>query len=345
MDPRTAISRIGTELPRTTVVMVAHDQEHLVEGALDSMLRQEGARCLVNVIDDGSTDRTWEVIGRVRERHADGPHQLVASRFVERLGPRRLLDAIADAATPHVVVARSEDRSRPDRVNRLVHALESTGSCVVASEQARIGGPQREASAAGRRPESGIIPPHELALRLDAPMPNLGTMAMRPEVVRGFPVVPSARDAEDLAGLLAFRGALMGGCFHLDETLVDYRVGGPPTGSDFRSRETCREALLADQLSARVAMLQDLRSIPDPSVDSACTHIRLEASLKGALVELAERWSEARVRLDGAGSTPSRPARMDDRSPEVLDRPASARTWARWIGFLGRRAIPGKRAA
>lgn len=345
MDPRTVISRIGTEPPRTTVVMVVHDQEHLVEGALASLLRQEGARCRIDVIDDGSTDRTWEVIRGVRERHGDGPHRLVASRFVERLGPRRLLDAVATAETAHVVVARAEDRSRPDRVNRLVHALDSTGACVVASDRARLGGPTPEPPVAGRRPGSGTVSPHELALRLDAPMPNLGTMAMRPEVLREFPVVPTARGAEDLAGLLAFRGALLGGCFHLEETLVDYRVGASPTGPDFRSRETCREALLADQLSARVAMLQDLRSMPEPSLDSESTRVRLEASVKGALVELAERWSEARARLAGHGSSPSRPPGVEGHSTDGPHRAAHFRTWARWIGFLGRRSLFGRRAA
>ena len=345
MDPRTVNSGPGTDPPWTTVVMVVHDQEHLVEDALDSLLQQEGARCLVEVIDDGSTDRSWEVIGRVRARHGNTPHRLAASRFVERLGTPRLLEAIGTARTPHVVVARAEDRSRPDRVNRLVHALDSTGCCVVASDRARLGGPRPESHAAGRRPESGIVSAHDLAPRLDAPMPNLGAMAMRPEVVRRFPEVPTVRTAEDLAGLLAFRGALLGGCFHLDETLVDYRTGGPSPGSDLRSRATCREALLADQLSARVAMLQDLRSMPEPSFESACTHVRLEASLKGALVELAERWSEARARLDGAESNPSRPARTGDRSAEVHDRPASSGTWARWIGFLGRRSVTGRRAA
>ena len=45
------------------------------------------------------------------------------------------------------------------------------------------------------------------------------------------------------------------------------------------------------------AMLQDLRSLPEPEVEEAAGRVRLEASLKGVLVELAERWSLAREDL------------------------------------------------
>ena len=74
-------------------------------------------------------------------------------------------------------------------------------------------------------------------------------MALRPNVIHSFPELSNARQPEELGAMLSFRGSLLGGCFYLDETLVDYKRSMGSLVVDYRSRETCRESLFADLLA------------------------------------------------------------------------------------------------
>ena len=297
MDPRTSHIPAETTVPRATITLVFHNQQHLVEDALGSLLRQVGQRCRIQVIDDGSVDRTWTHIERVLESSEAHEHEVRTSRFVEQLGPRRLIDAVASVDTEFAIIARPEDQSRPERVERLIHALDSTDASVVVSDRTRAGGSVLEHLADSRRQGSGMLSSREVAFQVASLPTSLGTMALRPNVIHSFPELSNARQPEELGAMLAFRGSLLHGCFYLDETLVDYKRSTGPLVVDYRSRETCRESLFADLLATRVAMLQDLRSLPKHDEEHDSSRIRLEASLKGVLVELAERWSQAREDL------------------------------------------------
>ena len=123
MHPRTPISNPDAGLPGATIVLVLRDEQHLVDGALDSLLQQSGGPYRIRVIDDGSIDGTWDRIVGVLDRRGDTIHDVRSSRYVEPLGVLRVLEAIGDADTECVVVARPEDRSRADRVVRLLHAM------------------------------------------------------------------------------------------------------------------------------------------------------------------------------------------------------------------------------
>ena len=297
MDPRTTPASPERDGPRATVILTFHNQQHLVEESLGSLLRQEGGPMRIIVIDDGSIDGTWDRISTLLKSMDHGGHEVRTSRFVEQLGLARLTRALASVDTEFAVVARPEDRSRPERVQRLMHALDTTGASVVVSDRTRLGGSVLEHLADARRSGSGMLPPRDVAFQVASLPTNLGTVALRPNVLLGFPEFSGARQPEELGPLLAFRGSLLGGCYYLDEQLVDYRISTGSVAADLRSRETCREALFAELIATRVAMLQDLRSLPEPEVEEAAGRVRLEASLKGVLVELAERWSLAREDL------------------------------------------------
>ena len=297
MAPRTSPSPSRHVAPRATVVLSFHNQQHLVEEALGSLLRQQGDPIRIHVLDDGSVDGTWDQITRLVERSDAGGHDVRTSRFVQQLGIARLTRALASVDTEFAVVARAEDCSRPERIERLIHTLDSTEASVVVSDRTRLGGSVLEHLADSRRQGSGLLPPRDVAFQVASLPTNLGTMAIRPNVLLGFPEFSSARLADELGPLLAFRGSILKGCFYLDEQLVDYKPAMAVAATDLRSRETCREGLFAELIATRVAMLQDLRSLSEPGVDEAASRVRLEASLKGVLVELAERWSQAREDL------------------------------------------------
>ncbi|MEE2681196.1 MAG: glycosyltransferase [Planctomycetota bacterium] len=324
MDPRTPQFPSAPGI-RATIVLVLHDQQHLVVDALGSLLDQEGVPCRILVIDDGSVDRTWNRIARVLDHRTDHPHEVRTERYVNRLGPRRLINAISSIDTEIAIVAQPDDRSRSDRAERLIHALDSTGASVAVSERTRAGGSVLEHLSESRRRGSGPMSSREIVFQVASLPTNLGTMALRPHVIHGFPELSEARHADELGAMLAFRGSLLGGCYFLEETLVDFKRTVDSMTIDYRSRETCRELLFADLLSTRVAMLQDLRSLPPSSEGNDSSRIRLEASLKGVLVELSERWAQAREELWVRDLRPTWLTSEQSRSLEAAP-PAESRT-------------------
>ncbi len=58
------MSTPGRESPRVSILLPAHDAESTVEACLRSVVRQTEPRWECIVVDDGSTDRTAEIVGR-----------------------------------------------------------------------------------------------------------------------------------------------------------------------------------------------------------------------------------------------------------------------------------------
>ena len=85
-----------------------------------------------------------------------------------------------------------------------------------------------------------------------------------------------------------------------------------------------------------MGLLQDMRALPedDPlecAIDGEerISKVRLEASLKGVLIELAERWTDSREHLIARGMRP-------DWSSEMHSEPGTATTGRRrFIDLLG----------
>jgi hypothetical protein len=240
------------------------------------------------------------------------PHEVLTSRFVEPLGARRLLRVLADVGTDLAIVASPQDQSRANRVSRIVQVFMQTEASVVVTDRARLGGSIIEHVAGARIQGSGRMEAREIALQIASSSTNLGTMGLRPEVLRSWGQVPEARLEDDLGMILAFRGSLLGGCYYLDEQLVDHETARDFDPTDTRSRDVCRETMFASLLASRVGLLQDMRGSPfERSSDGGgggdsekLSRVRLEASLKGVLVELAERWADSREHLIARGMSP-----------------------------------------
>jgi hypothetical protein len=297
MDQDQATKTMGRCDLTVTIVLVASDDVSVIGGAVASLLALEGGPYVIQIIDDGSTDGTWERINKTIASAPTHHHEVRTSRYIESIGSKRLMRALEEVKTTCAIVARAEDRSRPERMTRILHAFATTDASIVVSNRTRIGGSVLEHAGGGQREGSGEIHAREIAFHLAWTPTNIGTVGMRTKVLRSFPKLVGPRLGDDLGPVLAFRGALLDGCYYIDETLVDFKEIREPASVDMRSRETCREGLFSSLIASRIGMLQDLRDHRQGIESPDANFVHLEASLKGALLELVERWTQARDEL------------------------------------------------
>jgi len=224
-------------------MMLVRDRADLLEQAAASVLAQTFRDIELIILDDGSTDDTWEVAERIAAD--DNRVQLLRNEVSAGIPAAR--NQVLDAARGRfLAVCDSDDVSRPDRFTREVERLEAD------AELAAVGA--RIALFVGVTPDSGTAEPdwhwglRDGRLPFAFPGAMLRTDAVR--AVGGFDT--SFAIAEDLQ--LSYRLAGRGGAFAtVDEVLLDYRVhAGSITARRARTREWCT-------LRAQLRGLRELR--------------------------------------------------------------------------------------
>jgi glycosyltransferase involved in cell wall biosynthesis len=99
--------------PRVSVIVAVRDGEHCLRGAVESVLAQTFSRFEVIVVDDGSTDGTWELIGEFAARDS----RIVPLRnSVNRGQPFTRNRALAIARGEYIAIQDADDLSYPDRL-------------------------------------------------------------------------------------------------------------------------------------------------------------------------------------------------------------------------------------
>jgi CDP-glycerol glycerophosphotransferase len=118
------------DLPRGTgpellsVVVPVHNEERHVETALRSILGQPHGAVEVIVVDDGSTDGSWDVVSRLAK--ADGRVRLIQQ---EHAGPGAARNAGSKAARGEFITFLDSDCVvEPDHYGQAVATLQRTGS-------------------------------------------------------------------------------------------------------------------------------------------------------------------------------------------------------------------------
>jgi glycosyltransferase involved in cell wall biosynthesis len=129
-----ATSRAAGRRPTVSVLLPVHNAERTIEPCLRSILRQTEARWDCVVVDDGSTDRSREIVERVARR--DGRVRLVAR-------PHRGLVAslnagLAHCAGKHVARMDSDDLMHRDRLLEQVALLDADPGLVAVGCHVRL---------------------------------------------------------------------------------------------------------------------------------------------------------------------------------------------------------------
>ena len=125
METRNASAPLNPRPIRVSVCSPAHNEAknlpELVRRVHAAMERAFGANFEQVIVDDGSTDDTWEVLGRLAESHP----RLVRLRHERNLGERAAWKSAFEAVSGEIIVLLAADlQSPPEEIPRLLEVLD-----------------------------------------------------------------------------------------------------------------------------------------------------------------------------------------------------------------------------
>jgi glycosyltransferase involved in cell wall biosynthesis len=116
--------------PEVSGIMAAHNAASVIGQAIESMLAQTFEAWELIIVDDGSTDATWDI---VRDY---GDPRIKPQRLQRNVGAARARNiAVAQAQGQFLAIVDSDDISRPNRLELLAAALRRDSTLAVASGQ------------------------------------------------------------------------------------------------------------------------------------------------------------------------------------------------------------------
>lgn len=125
-----------TEKPLVSIVMPAYNMERYIESAICSVQSQTYKNWELLVIDDGSTDKTCEIV----ERLAAGDDRIRLIRNEKNVGVARTRNrGFEMAAGCYVALLDSDDLWRPEKLDYQVALAVDTGADIVYCSYGMIG--------------------------------------------------------------------------------------------------------------------------------------------------------------------------------------------------------------
>jgi glycosyltransferase involved in cell wall biosynthesis len=273
--------------PLVTFALFSYNQEKYIREAVKGALAQTYSPLEIILSDDGSTDRTYEIMREMAATY-DGPHKIVLNRNPNNLNIGDHVNTVGQVASGALIVlAAGDDFSLPSRTVRLVDHWLALGrpTAVLHSDFDAIDVASNSINLHGEAVFRGTFDIQAMARH------GLGvlgaTSAVTIDVFRKFPPIDSSVRHEDR--VLPFRAVLLGGIVSLvDEKLVRYRIEGGisrtrvVSGRDYLQRHM--PDLSARTLPDAIQRLADLMFISPNDVT-----LRLECS---ATVADQKAWIE-----------------------------------------------------
>lgn len=109
------------KLPKVSIVIPVFDREDLIEDAINSALNQTYENYEIIVVDNQSTDRTWQIVQRFAEQYS----QVIAFQNEENIGPvKNWLKGIKLAKGEYVKILFSDDLLFSDCVSAMVAQMD-----------------------------------------------------------------------------------------------------------------------------------------------------------------------------------------------------------------------------
>jgi glycosyltransferase involved in cell wall biosynthesis len=286
-----------------TVVIGNYNYDRFLREAIDSALAQAGAPVIV--IDDGSTDRSREIIASYGDR--------ITMVFKENEGQSSVYNlGLALVKTEYVLFLDSDDVLYPTAVSEVLRAF-GNGDYVKVQFRLDVIGAQGEKSG-GYVPHS--TPPRECGALLRRgwlyPSPPASGNVYRVSALRSVFPIPMSKQNRKAADFFAIYGvALTGRICALSQSLGGYRVHRKAQAGRAESSRTMRLAIgnaenendLANSFPWRWETLRQMartglgEDLPPSFIDFSYEKSRLCARCYGA--STGERWYWLMFRANG----------------------------------------------
>lgn len=287
--------------PKVTVIVPTYNREKLICETIDSIFAQDYDNIEVIVIDDGSSDRSLEMIERYSGRLR------IISR--ENRGESRTVNqGFSEASGKYVCVVNSDDPILPACISKLVSALEANSLAVAAyGDWVRIG-PEHEYIRVERLKTYTI---HSMLREINFGI-GPGTVIRRDAIL----AYGSRREEYRYAGDMEFfmRLAIRGELLYVPSLLATHR-----DHLDSASIKTKKSAIFAEMVDAFVRTLNDPALPPELQAERHAILAKLHGI--GAMhysehwkQRLRNRWLQVRETCKDIVLRPG----ADDSSAQVL---------------------------
>lgn len=137
MTRRVAPSRESAHRPLVSVIVPSFDHEQYIASALDSIQEEGYPRLEIVLLDDGSSDRTWETAKAWLERH-EGGLPMRAERQANAGLTAALNRLLRFAQGEYVVMLASDDRLLPGGIASRVEFLERRPDLIAVFADCRV---------------------------------------------------------------------------------------------------------------------------------------------------------------------------------------------------------------
>lgn len=214
--------------PLVTVLLLGYNHEKYIREGMEAILAQTYAPLEIIASDDGSSDRTAEIMASVAG-HYRGDKKIILNRNPKPNGIGGHIDILMKMASGELIVAAaSDDVSMPERVAELCEAWESSDrkATSIYSEYTIIDGGGKIAPPAGAAPNytgATIERPGTLQGFLKTMQPVVWgcAHAWSPKLFSFFGPLTRDTNYEDVA--LSFRSLAIGKILRIDKPLIYYR--------------------------------------------------------------------------------------------------------------------------
>ena len=204
-----------------SIVLLCYNQENYITEALNSILNQQGVLLEIIVSDDGSTDKTYEIVSSLVANYK-GLHHVRCIRHSKNLGfVKNFCETIKNCSSKYIIYAAGDDISNPDRALKILDAFKKSGALLVHSHAVCVN-------------EKDEVIDRNYPLKLTGDNPSLNTISVSSALYLGatgaysrelftkYGYFEDKNLIEDL--VLGFRAALENRINFVDKELVRYRT-------------------------------------------------------------------------------------------------------------------------
>ena len=204
-----------------SIALLCYNQENYITEALNAILNQQGVNLEIIVSDDGSTDKTYEIVSSLVANYK-GQHHVRCIRHSKNLGfVKNFCETIKKCSSEYIIYAAGDDISNPDRALKIVDAFKKSGALLVHSHAVCVN-------------EKDEAIDRNYPLKLTGEKPSLNTISVSSALYLGatgaysrelftkYGYFEDKNLIEDL--VLGFRAVLENRINFVDKELVRYRT-------------------------------------------------------------------------------------------------------------------------